>query len=330
MTGDTVPIHRILCPTDQARPSRLGIYSFMLALATFLVAHAREYDIVHAHQGMFAAACAVTVGGMLGKKTLVKFGGQGANSDFANLRRLRFGHAMSRAILRADRAIATSAAIQRDLLGYGFRPDQIAALPNGVDTRAFAPARATRGELGIAREARVALYVGSLRAVKGVDVLLDAWARVARDCRAARLLIVGDGVDRAALQAQAARLGIADSVEFRGEQSDPRPYYWASDLFVLPSRSEGFPNVILEALAAGLPCVASNVGGIPDQITANENGLLVPPENADGLADALIQLLRDDARRRAMGDRARESARRFDWEFVAPQYVELYRELCAS
>jgi glycosyltransferase involved in cell wall biosynthesis len=327
-TMSGVPVHRVFCPSDANDATRLGLYAFMLSLAWFLVSQASLYEIVHSHQAMFAAALSTAIGRRLGKRTIVKFGGMGANSDFVHLSRLRFGSSMMREIKRADAAVATSTAIQQDLDYYGFRKEQVIHIPNGIDTRAFSPLhpkQQARAALGIPGDARLVLFVGNLRPVKGVDILIDAWPHVISRCPEARLVIVGDGPKRVEWQARVAELGLADSVRFVGAQADPREFYWAADIFVLPSRSEGLPNVILEALSAGLPCVASRVGGIVDQVKPGENGWLVPPEDSTELAKALALLLQEDLEMWSW--RARESAKRYDWDVIAPQYLALYHQL---
>jgi glycosyltransferase involved in cell wall biosynthesis len=168
-------------------------------------------------------------------------------------------------------------------------------------------------------EDQVALFVGVLEPCKGVDVLLEAFARVVRELPGARLQIVGEGPRRAELEAQARRLGLGPSLVFRGTfpRRELPALLDAARLLVLPSRSEGLPRVIVEAMARARPVVATRVGGIPELVEHGVTGLLVPPEDPDALADALVRLLADrdlaarmgaEARRRAL---ARDPAREF-------------------
>jgi glycosyltransferase involved in cell wall biosynthesis len=137
------------------------------------------------------------------------------------------------------------------------------------------------------------LFVGRLVPVKGLDVLLDACAELARSGGRFRLCLVGDGPLRGSLEQRAGRLGLGGKVQFCG----PRPHgqlpdwFRAADLFVLPSRSEGLPSVLLEATACGTPFVASRVGGIPE-VAGPEGSRLVPPGDAGLLAVALADSLR--------------------------------------
>ena len=165
----------------------------------------------------------------------------------------------------------------------------------------------------------LAVYAGRLSRVKGVDVLLDAWAAV----REGHLCIVGDGEDRDALQAQAAGLR---RVRFHGAVADVAPLVRAADVCVLPSRAEGLPVALLEGMSAGLAVVATAVGGTPDAIDDGVNGLLVPAGDPDALADALRRALGPDGAR--LGERARARVlRSYSIDAVADRVLELYQLL---
>ncbi|MFQ5458498.1 MAG: glycosyltransferase [Myxococcota bacterium] len=138
----------------------------------------------------------------------------------------------------------------------------------------------------------------------------------------------GPGPDLPALQARAASLGIAGSVDFRGFRGDAGPHYAAADLFVLPSRYEGFPNVMLEAMAAGLPIVAARVSGTEDAIESGRNGLLVPPGDPAALCEALLTLATNPDMARALGREARKTAEgRYNIKAVAEATRAFYGRL---
>jgi glycosyltransferase involved in cell wall biosynthesis len=168
----------------------------------------------------------------------------------------------------------------------------------GFDPAAFGAEarRAARQALGLSPSARMVLFVGNLVAVKGVDVLVEAWSRLATAGVLGpedRLVIVGDGQARAPLQARAQARGLGARVMFAGAVAFAEVPRWmsAANVLALPSRSEGTPNVVVEALASGLPVVATRVGGVPDLVRPGENGLLVPPDDAPALAGALASAL---------------------------------------
>ena len=154
-----------------------------------------------------------------------------------------------------------------------------------------------RNQLGLT-DARVLLSIGRLSLEKGHADLLRAFAlmRMTRGVAfESRLLIVGDGPERQNLQALSSELKLVDAVQFAGYQADVASYYAAADVFVLPSHSEGSPNVLLEAMAAGLPVVATAVGGVPEILSDEVNALLVPKQNEKALANSIERLLNDFA-----------------------------------
>ena len=191
------------------------------------------------------------------------------------------------------------------LTGDGAR---IRRLYNGVDLERFTPARGLREPLVLA--------VGRLVEKKGFDVLLEAWPAVHAACEGARLVVIGSGPEQERLQALADRLGIRDQVTWAGPlpQDDVRAWLARTRVFCLPCRvardgnRDGLPTVLLEALAAGVPCVSTTVTGIPEIVRDGCEGRLVPPDDAGSLAGALIGLLHDDDACARMGHRARARA----------------------
>lgn len=168
--------------------------------------------------------------------------------------------------------------------------------------------------------------VGRLDAMKGYDVLLRAAARLPD----VRVVLVGEGGERAGLDKLGAELGIADRVELVGWQAQPRRWLPAFDVFVLPSRSEGFPLAIVEAMLAGLPVVGTRVGSVAEAVVAGETGLLVDKDDVPALTAALGRLVGDPALRAAMGARGRKrAARSFTAETMVAQYVALWRQVLA-
>jgi glycosyltransferase involved in cell wall biosynthesis len=161
---------------------------------------------------------------------------------------------------------------------------------NGVDATVFRPGPKgeARGRLGITGTTPLLVFVGNLFPVKGIDVLVAALARLHADGGLARLTVIGQGPLRPALERQVAELGMSDRVTFLGPlpQAALADWYRAADLFVLPSHSEGVPNVLLESMACHTPYVATNVGGVPE-IHAPEVGRLVPSNDPAALADAI-------------------------------------------
>ena len=198
------------------------------------------------------------------------------------------------ALTGADGVIAVSRDLRDRVVGLGVPADRVTVIYDGVDPQVFHPgdqtsARAAANLPGGWPAAPVLLFVGNLVAVKGIDVLLRALASLDSQ---ARLVVVGAGPERDPLARLAGELGVADRVTFLGSlpQAVLPDWYRAADLFVLPSRSEGVPNVLLEASACGTPWVATRVGGIPE-MPGHASRRLVPPDNPEALATAIADAL---------------------------------------
>ncbi|GLK58324.1 glycosyltransferase [Azotobacter vinelandii] len=232
--------------------------------------------------------------------------------------------------------VAVSPAVERYLLERLHLPrSKVTLINNGVAEPAPPDERqvnALRERFGLAPEHFVIGTVGRLLdRHKRVSDLLRALAALLPACPEARLLIVGRGPDEGMLRELAGRLGVAAQVRFAGYQADPQPCYALMDVFALASAMEAFGLVLVEAMQAGLPVVATRVGGIPDVVDEGKSGLLVPPARPQALAEAILELRRDPLRRRAMGRVGQLLA---STNFGAERYVRevdwLYRRLAAQ
>jgi glycosyltransferase involved in cell wall biosynthesis len=186
---------------------------------------------------------------------------------------------------------------------------------------------ALRNRLAIPADARVVLAVGRLSKEKGHIDLLDAIAliRAARDCAGIRFILVGDGPERAVLQQRSHELGLADCVVFTGHQEDMGIYYGLADAFVLPSHSEGSPNVLLEAMAAGLPIVSTDAGGAAELVSDGNTALVVERQAPQALSHALSALLDDRDLAGRLGKAARCAAREYTPEAYTRSLAGIYQ-----
>ena len=243
-------------------------------------------------------------------------------------------HRLSRGILRlvlsnAD-AVITLTADMREVVQRLYKRE-IVTIPNGVELERYQglPGEKIRQKIGLGVEEKVALFVGTLRPVKGVRYLIEAMDIVVRENRLARLLVVGDGEERGELENLAKRLGVAARISFIGRKPhrDIPDYMAAADVFVLPSLSEGFPLTILEAMAAGLPIVTTRVRGLPEIIEEGGNGFLVEPRNHQQIAERLLSLFSNDKLAEAMGQSNRDKARGYSWQSIVERLEGLYRGL---
>lgn len=210
-------------------------------------------------------------------------------------------------------------------------PKRIFLLRTGIPEPAVAADRDLRSELGIAGDQPVVGTVCVLRRQKAIDVLLRAGAILSRQFPRLRIVIVGDGPERAALESQARSLGLGDVALFLGNRSDVADLLPAFDVAVSSSDFEGVPLALMEFMAAGLPVVATRVGGVPELIEDGVEGRLVPRRNPEQLALAVAELLSDRSAAAAMGDRARQRQRaEFDIDVAVRRAEELYERLYAE
>lgn len=231
-----------------------------------------------------------------------------------------------------DRLIAVSPAELRESLARGVgRPGQWRNVPGGVEVRPAAPEgrEPARRALGFSGECLVVGTAARLEPVKGVRHLVEAAAAVRSKLDGLRLLIIGEGGERAALESLAAGLGLGGDVVFTGWRRDVRALLPAIDVYVQPSLSEGFGWAALEAQAAGLPVIASSVGGLTDLVKEGETGLLVPAGDCAALAAALSRCLSDPLLRIRLGSEAAAAARveRFGPQAAAEGLEAVYEEL---
>ena len=241
----------------------------------------------------------------------------------------------------ADRILSVSPSLVEACLAAGFPQDRVGEVPNGIDTTRFAPVndaerQALRGALGLDRERPLVMFVGFFSSDKQPDVLVDAWLRANRENGLdATLVLVGatrsayfevDAQMADRLRDAAVAQGRGDWLICPGTTHVVEQYLRAADLFVLPSRREGLPVALLEAMACGLPCVASRLPGSTDTIIDDgRNGVLVPPGDVGALAGAMTTLLGDPQRATALGTAARETIlQRFSSEHVAARWLEAY------
>lgn len=227
-----------------------------------------------------------------------------------------------------DRVIAVSEATGRFHRSYNFvRRTRLDVVHNFVDYRRFAEVGETKRALVRAGfgVAPTSLFIGSIADVipeKGLIHLVRALPTIRCAVPATRLLVVGGGsaAYRADIEREAERLGVASIIIWTGRRTDVADIMHALDVFVLPSLEENFPLVVAEAMAAGLPVVATSVGGVPECIHPDETGVLVPPADDAALADALIALLRDPSLRRRLGEAAQQRVRQlFSPEVQVPR-----------
>jgi len=237
-----------------------------------------------------------------------------------------------------DRVLAVSQEVRNYCIAEdGLPPEKVLTLYNGIelDQIAFRDSAAmSRASLGCAEASHLIITAANIRRVKGLDVLLRAAAIVQREFPRAIFLIVGGILEpeyARELEELTRSLALSDTVKFLGARKDVMPLLAISDVFCLPSRSEGFSNALVEAMASGLPCVATRVGGNAEALADGESGFIVDSDDPQALAERILILLRDPELRRRMGQRGKETVEsRFSAQSMITQLVGVYDELLAG
>jgi glycosyltransferase involved in cell wall biosynthesis len=327
--GAPFPVHRL--------PAGTGL-GYAVAGACWLAARGGGIRVLHAHQALSAALAAVLAKRLRRRhQVVVKVACSGDWSDFRLARSRPFYRSRIALLRDVDRFVVLNQESAAELRAVGLGMVPTCLVPNGVDARRHSPvepeARSTlRARLGLPPDEPVALFVGRLERRKGLDLLLEAWAELRRrrgyPLGAPRLLIAGPGNLRPWLS-EASTRDLGDRIAFLGERQDVADLYRAADLFVFPSRAEGCPNALLEAMASALPVVVTDVPGNREVVgEPGKAGWLVPTEDPAALAEAVGALVGDPALRRGLGAAGRaEVLERFDIHRVGARYLSLYEEL---
>jgi len=281
----------------------------------------RGFDLIDAHYFYPDGVAAAMLGQRLDVPTVITARG----SDVNLIAQYRFPRRLIRWAARQAAAVVTvSQALKDKLVALGVEHERIHVLRNGVDLELFHPndQERLRAELDLRRP--TLLSVGNLLAFKGHGLVIEALSLLPQ----CELVIAGEGPDRAAFEALARQRGVSERVRFVGslDQQDLRRYYCAADALVLASSREGWPNVLLEAMACGTPVIATAVGGVPEIVTSTEAGVVVEERSAPALARAVRELSVRPRERAA----TRRFAEQFGWEATSKGQLQLFRQVLAA
>lgn len=303
-------------------------FSILFKLVGILKKHNVDILHCHRHKPSFYGALA----GMLAKTPVVL-------SHVHGLDRTRnMGRRLLNFFLfkRVNRIIGCARSVRDDVFknNPSLRPEKVIAFENSVDFDYFANVSITKVEaksklVGVPVDAFVYGTVARFGQYKGHSFLIKAFERVKKQVPSVHLILAGDGPLKEEIQQQVAKAGIVHSVHFLGQRSDIPELLRAMDAFVLPSiGSEGMPRVILEAMAAGVPCIASSLSGIPEVINNSDVGFLVPPRDEKALAEAMITLANEpEQKRKALIERAKERIRKyFAHNIIRAKLAKLYED----
>lgn len=311
-------VHRIFSRTI----SRLKIFgSLYLSLKILLILRKINPDIVHS-QGLGMGLRALPAKFVLRQPHIIW--GQGSDIN------TRFDQIFSKAVLKsADAVIALTVDMKRRF--ESIFPRKVFIIPNGVEIDFFnnITRENARLSLGLEKNDKIILCVANLRPVKGIKFLIRAMEIIVRNIPEAKLLLIGEGPEKPRLVNLVKELGLKNSIVFIGKVLHKKiPVFMAaSDVLALPSISEGQPLVILEAMASGLPIVATVVGGVPYTIKDSVNGFLVEPANPLQLAQKILVLLKNNSLRKEIGEFNRKSVEKYSWSRIVSRLERLYLKI---
>ena len=299
-----------------ARKNAAGVLALRRLLAS------RPFDVVNTHSSTDAWCAAIACETLRGAPALVRTRHISASMPRNAATRWLYNHATARIVTTGERLR------EQVIAEAGSDPRRVVSIPTGIDVARFAPGdrAAARARVGLPAEAAIVGIVATLRSWKGHRYLLEAIARLQRP--GVLLVVVGDGPQRAALEAHTAELRIAQAVRFAGDRADVEEWMRAFDVFCLPSyANEGVPQALMQAMACGLPVVTTPVGSIEEIVRDGVTGVLVPPEDPGSLAAALAGLLDDAVRRDELGRAARSAAlERFGDARMVDRMITVFRE----
>jgi len=305
-------------------------YSLALASRMAEVARAQSLDLLHVHYAIPHSISAWLASQMVSERRLpfvTTLHGTDVTLvgvDPSYLPITRFSIERSPAVTSISQHLK-----EATIATFGIRPERIRVIHNFVNCDLYKPRRETKAmqEFAPAGE-KILFHLSNFRPVKRILDCVRILAKVNREVPC-RLLMVGDGPDRGPAESLARELGLQDRVLFLGKQLRVNELLPVADLLLLPSEMESFGLALLEAMACGVPTVASKVGGVPEVVTDGADGFLLPVGDIDGMAQAAVSLLKDPARHEALAAAARRTAEeRFATTMIIPQYEDCYRDLC--
>jgi glycosyltransferase involved in cell wall biosynthesis len=335
--GSGLPFQEERSGFQIVRPPTLGTgkirtITFMLFALIKLYRMRHQYKILHAHLAYGPAFIAVFLGRLLGKRVVVKLGGSNAIGDVNVSLNTWRGRLRLAAIRKwADVVVVLTDVMRDEALSIGIPENRVQLFNNGIDVSAYVFDQTSKNDakdlLGLT-DNTVLLFVGRLDPIKSLSTILEAIKIALKSYPAFHLLIVGDGSERSFLEDQVRVLGIDKNVTFAGNQKDVLPYLQAANIFVLPSITEGISNALLEAMAAGLACMATPVGGNNEVLAHGKYGRMVPVRDVRAWAEALVDLGNNAQLRDRLGEIARlRISEHYDFNIVGNQYESLYIDL---
>lgn len=305
-------------------------YSLALAVALHDTARKHELDLVHVHYAIPHATSAWIAHEMLGEERDLKIVTTLHGTDITLVGLHPSFHAITRfSILRSHGLTAVSKFLKRETVrDFTVPEERVEVIPNFIDTAVYRPGLVPSHRATLAPDGeKIVMHISNFRAVKRAADVVSVFAKLTAK-QPSRLVLVGDGPERPRVLMRAEELGVRDRVMFLGKHTSVHEVLSCADLFLLPSASESFGLVALEAMACGAPVVASNVGGLPEVIEHGTSGYLFDVGDIDAMAEAGLRIMGDDEHWRSLSEAGRALAEeRFSSERVVPQYERYYEQV---
>jgi len=315
-----------------------SIFWFWIGVGFQLWKKRNLIDIVHSHGLNYLHGFSLFIGHLLGKATVGKLSIANSDINFGGQGRL-IGRLHKLFLKHADRYVAISSALREEIAKSGLHQEKCVMIPNGVDTTIYYKLdskgkKLLRQRLGF-NDDFIVLFVGVIDQRKGIDTLIPAFRQVLLSIPRARLVLIGppnredkNSYFMNSMIQLTHKYKIQDRVEFRGYDNNPAQYFQTADLFVLPSRQEGLANVLIEAMACGLPAIGTSISGSEDLIENNINGVLVRPGDSVELANAMTRMVQQPDDYIQMSKNAHTKIReKYELEKIVESYIELYENI---
>lgn len=286
-----------------------------------------KFDILHAHLAYPPGYCGVRFKDIFNVPVIITLCG----ADIQKIPEINYGIRLNpqidmkirRTLSMADAITVKSHSMRKDVFELGVEEEKVFVVTNGIDLNEF-----QNGKKFLHNKHYI-FAMGRFVYKKGFDLLIKAFSQVAKNTDNVDLLIAGDGPEAKNYQTMIEGLKLDSKIKLVGFKmgEEKVKLLRGCEFFVCPSRIEGLPNVILEAMATGKAIVGTNVDGISDLVENGKNGLLVNPEDIDSLAEGIKRLLNDNSLREGLSKNAREMSREYDWKIISSRYVELYEKV---
>jgi len=332
-TLDNVDVFRLGVPGVGFLPTVVFIFS----LIGYFWGKRNEIDVLHSHGAVKMGALCAIFARLLGLKNVTKIATAG---KIPALQGTSFGNIILYLFKKSDAIIAMTSEISAELTLIATPAEVIVKITNGVDASrfisgAYSEKKQWKVEQGLQQEAKIVLFSSRLVHRKGLDVLLAAWPTITRKYPEAHLVIVGSGADQSDSVEKVMKKMVVDKglerVMFVGETKVPEQFLKIADIFVFPSRREGFPNALLEALSCGLAVVASHIGGVTAVLGNSDICLTFRPEDSGDLSRQILKMLDDEELAKEKGALARElMLTEYSFQSISSQYLTLYTRLTDS